>query len=109
MGWALGFAALNGLAILALMPRYVRFMGVPDTMLAKAYLWVAIISHPFVLTCAVALALLFPLILVWPRRWLAASAGILAGTLGLALILLDQVVYAQYRFHLNKVVLEHQL
>lgn len=101
--WSGWFIVVNSFIAALIGVRYLPWIHVPDigTGIYVALAFVAQFSL---------LAWLFglPLLLVsWflPGRWLRSVAVVL-GTVGLSLLLLDTVVYHQFRFHLSSFVIE---
>jgi uncharacterized protein len=104
--WVLRFALFNAIAVLVILLRYVPFMGAVEGILPTFYLGVTILGHPFLISYAAFIVPLVPLVLVLPRWIVVKFTGILLGLIGLSLLLLDTVVYAQYRSHLNLAVFD---
>lgn len=95
----LAFALINLVAVWLIALRYTPFLTVPHDPLGIAYLIVTWVGH-FGLLVLLAWLALAVLGLVLPRRVLWLPAALLASA-GLALMLVDTVVFAQYRFHIN--------
>lgn len=96
---SLAFTLINLILVWLVALRYVPFLEVPHDGLGIAYLIVTWIGHFGLLALLFGLPL-WLLSLIVPRGLLWLPASLLA-TAGLALLLIDSVVYAQYRFHLN--------
>ncbi|GHC25597.1 choline-sulfatase [Kushneria pakistanensis] len=79
--------------------RYVPFMEVPHEGWGIVYLLLTWVGH-FGLLVLLGWGLLMAPACVLPRRYLWPVAALVA-TLGLGALLVDTVVYAQYRFHVN--------
>lgn len=101
--WALWFILANAVALMLISLNYLKFMQLPDTLLAQLFLSLSYPGHYVSLAMYV-----FPFIaagiLVYPRRRFVFGLSIF---LELALVLtvtIDSLVFAQYRFHLNGMV-----
>ncbi|MBZ9537726.1 DUF3413 domain-containing protein [Modicisalibacter tunisiensis] len=96
---SLAFALVNLVAVWLIALRYTPFLEVPHDPLGIAYLIVTWVGH-FGFLALLAWLPLAVLALILPRRvlWLPASLLAMAG---LCLMLVDTVVFAQYRFHIN--------
>ncbi|WP_110669588.1 DUF3413 domain-containing protein [Salinicola halophilus] len=79
--------------------RYTPYLSLPDDTLGIAYLILTWIGH-FGLLVLLGWLPLALLALLLKARWLWLPATLIAA-LGLCALLLDTVVYAQYRFHVN--------
>lgn len=102
--WAGWFSVANALVLMLISLRYLKLMPFPDAALGLTFLGLSFPGHFLALAFY-----LFPLaalgILCYPRRGFAFA---LLGTLQLCLVLgviIDTLVFAQYRFHLNGMVL----
>ncbi len=99
--WGSWFALTNaGLAgLLGL--RYLFYVEVPAEWLARGYMVVAYIGHFTFLAYLPFLLVLLPLAVTFPRRGPITALGVLIGSVGLTVLVLDTLVFAQHRFHLN--------
>ena len=79
--------------------RYVPYLAIPHDPMGIAYLILTWIGH-FGMLVLLGWLPLAVLAVVTKARWLWLPATLL-GALGLSALLLDMVVYAQYRFHVN--------
>ncbi|WP_322528428.1 DUF3413 domain-containing protein [Salinicola sp. LHM] len=79
--------------------RYVPYLAIPHDPMGIAYLILTWIGH-FGMLVLLGWLPLAVLAVVTKARWLWLPATLL-GALGLSALLLDTVVYAQYRFHVN--------
>lgn len=79
--------------------RYVPYLAIPHDPMGIAYLILTWIGH-FGMLVLLGWLPLAVLAVVTRARWLWLPATLL-GALGLSALLLDTVVYAQYRFHVN--------
>lgn len=98
------YLLLNTLLVIALSCRYLVFLPeFPQDTLTLSYLVTALFSHSAMLVALVALLLVPALFL--PAKF---SRLILSGvaTFGLVLLYIDTLVYEQYRFHINWVMID---
>ncbi|ROQ18346.1 hypothetical protein EDC38_2569 [Marinimicrobium koreense] len=101
--WAGWFIVANSLIALLIGFRYLPWMTVADTT-TGLYVALAMIAQFSLLAWLFGLPLLL-LTLILPQSLLRPTA-IVIGTAGVALLLLDTVVYHQFRFHLSGFVFE---
>jgi len=104
--WAGWFTFFNAGLLIAIISRYFQFTGSIEGTLPSIYAATILIGHSFLLAFGICFLVLFPVILIWPNRRLVWTIGVLAAILGIAVLLLDYVVYSQFRVHLNKVMLD---
>lgn len=98
--WA-GWFFITNAGLMAIMGlRYLIHYPFPDEFLGQLYTVVAYLGQ-FTLLGGAPLLLLAPLILLLPRPGLIRSVAIVLAALMLAVLLLDTLVFAQNRFHLN--------
>ncbi len=101
--WAAWFLALNSVILMLVSLNFLKSMTFPDTTLAKVFLLLAypghFISLAFYLFPVISLA-----ILVHPVRRFLFSLSICLETAVILLVIVDSLVFAQYRFHLNGMV-----
>ncbi|NWO55335.1 DUF3413 domain-containing protein [Chromohalobacter israelensis] len=95
----LAFALLQLPLIWLVALRYTPYLAVPDDPMGVAYLVLTWIGH-FGMLALLGWLPLGVMALLLKARWLWLPAALL-GALGLCALLLDTVVYAQYRFHVN--------
>ncbi|MGD8174750.1 DUF3413 domain-containing protein [Marinimicrobium sp. ARAG 43.8] len=100
MGW---FITVNSFIALLIGIRYLHWIDVPDIS-TGVYVATAYVAQFSLLAWLLGVPLLL-LALILPRRVLLPIA-VLGATLAISLLLLDTVVYHQYRFHLSGFVLE---
>lgn len=99
--WGAWFGLLNGLLFALVGIRYLLIFGVPQSAIATVYIALAFVAQ-FALLGFLPFALLALLVAVlWPRKGLLLTLGVIAGSLGLSLMVLDTNVFEQYRFHLS--------
>lgn len=101
--WALWFMLANAVALMLISLNYLKSMQLPDAPIAQLFLGLAFPGHFFSLAMYV-----FPLIaagiLLYPgRRFIFCLSIILELSLVL-IVIIDSLVFAQYRFHLNGMV-----
>lgn len=104
--WAGWFTFFNACLVGVVVGRYFQFAGPIDGVLPFIYAATILVGHSLFLAYGFSFIVLFPIILLWPVRRLVWSAGVLAAIVGIAALLLDYVVYSQFRVHLNKVMLD---
>lgn len=100
-GW---FIAINAIVALLLSMRFFTYLPEPPTEpLALSFIVLASVSHNVMLAALIGL-LVSPLLLLpnQPRRILLSAVA----ALGLVLLFADTLVFSQYRFHINAVVIE---
>jgi len=104
--WAGWFTFFNVGLLIVIISRYFRFAGSIDGALPLIYAASILIGHPFFLAYGLCVLVLFPIILIWPNCRLVWIIGIFSAATGIAVLLLDYVIYSQFRVHLNKVMLD---
>lgn len=101
--WALWFICANAVVLMLLSFSYLKSMTLPDAPLARIFLGIAYPGHFFSLALYT-----FPLIaagiLVRPSRRFVFFLAVVLETALLLTVLIDSMVFAQYRFHLNGMV-----
>ncbi|MFY9179491.1 MAG: DUF3413 domain-containing protein [Venatoribacter sp.] len=98
------FALVNALLAIAISTRYFQFLPVfPSDFLGVFFLVTATFSH-LVLLVVVLAVISAPALLLTPK--LSAAIRGLVAAVGLVFLYIDTLVFAQYRFHINGVVLE---
>ncbi|OGS36298.1 MAG: hypothetical protein A2293_14615 [Elusimicrobia bacterium RIFOXYB2_FULL_49_7] len=85
---------------------FLRFAPLPKTAAAVVYLTIMTLGHFAALSFLPYLALFAPLVLLFPKKRLAAILLILISGAMLFLLVIDFYVFSMYRFHLNGWVLE---
>lgn len=100
-GW---FILINALLAIALASRYFAFLPeFPSDTLGIAFIFAGTLGQMTLLAAIIGLVSLPALLL--PKGGRNAIQALIA-SLGLAVLFIDTIVYAQYRFHINAVVLE---
>ena len=98
IGW---FGAVNA-ALLALVGlRYLWHYAALGRAVSWSYALVTYVGHLSALACIPLLVLLVPLVALVPRPRLVIPLGVLLGSAGVALVLLDSLVFSENRYHLN--------
>lgn len=101
--WLLSFVALNGLLALLIGSRYLPWITIPDPWVLL-YVVLLFVGQFLFLTALAGSVILIPTPWLTPRLFLPLA--VIVATLGQLMLLLDTVVYAQYRFHLSAFVLD---
>ena len=101
--WALWFLFANAFVLMLISLNYVSSMTVPEGTLARIFLGISYPGHFFSLTFY-----LFPLIAagiaIYPSRRFVFTLSVILETALILTIIVDSMVFAQYRFHLNGMV-----
>lgn len=99
--WSAWFGILNAALFALVGVRYLLIYGWPNDFLALLYISQAYTAQ-FALLGFLPLALSgCVLALLWPRKAPVMLLGVLLGSVGLSLMVLDTNVFEQYRFHLS--------
>ncbi|MDJ0926988.1 MAG: DUF3413 domain-containing protein [Gammaproteobacteria bacterium] len=99
--WTGWFAAINVVLFALVGLRYLLIYRFPADLAGQIYAPLAFLGQMTLLAAVPLLLLLMPLCLLWPRRGLIMSLGVLIASTGLSLLVLDTQVFAQNRFHLS--------
>ncbi len=100
-GW---FILINALLAVLIALRYFAYVPAPETLVDGLYVAAATLSQMVLLAAVVGLVLAPLTLLPWAR---ARRALVAAGaSFGLSLLLIDTLVFDQYRFHINAMVLD---
>ena len=101
LGW---YYVVNWALLILLSLRYIEFLGLPAGFAGNAF---AVLMYTGHLAALAALPFVLPalLILFLPRRTPAVSLAILAAWAMTVAVAIDTAVFAQYRFHINGMVL----
>jgi len=98
VGW---FAVVNA-ALLALVGlRYLWHYAALGRAVSWSYAFVAYVGHLSALAGIPLLLLLAPVVALLPRPRLVLPLGVVLGSAGVAFVLLDSLVFAENRYHLN--------
>ena len=101
--WALWFLFANAAVLLLICLNYLKTMPAPESPLAQVFLGLSYPGHCFSLSLYM-FPVIAAVILVYPRRRVVFGVAILLELSLLLLIIIDSLVFAQYRFHLNGMV-----
>jgi membrane-anchored protein YejM (alkaline phosphatase superfamily) len=99
--WGSWFSVVNAALMAVIGLRYLPYASAT----AWWYVLVATLGHWAALAYIPFVAVLVPLILIAPRRRLVIGAGVTIAAAGLSLLLLDSLVFAENRHHLNPLTL----
>jgi len=101
VGW---YSLWTSFLLMLVFSRYAVYMDFPSSILGWSYLTTTWIGHGFFLTL-----LFFPLLLLIalliPKKPFILMIGVLLSSLSIALVILDTLVFDQYRFHINGFVI----
>jgi membrane-anchored protein YejM (alkaline phosphatase superfamily) len=101
--WAFWFIFANAVALMLISLNYLKSMQLPDTPLAQLFLSLSYPGHYFSLAMYVS-PFIAAGILAYPRRRFVFGLAIFLELTLVLIIILDSLVFAQYRFHLNGMV-----
>lgn len=104
ISWGHWFALFNILVAILLGSRYLFVADWPTTLAGRIYSYLSIIGHFSFLVFAVYLLIIFPLTFVIMSQRLLRFVSAIIATAGMALLLIDSVVFTRFHLHLNKVV-----
>ncbi|MDQ7074022.1 MAG: DUF3413 domain-containing protein [Gammaproteobacteria bacterium] len=104
-GWLTWFVVLNGVILSLMASGFVAYMPALEGGLTQVYLPLALLGHFSLLVYLLALPL-FLLLLFWPSRGLLLILSVAAASVGVILLKIDLLVYAQYRFHISGFVVD---
>lgn len=99
--WALLFVAFNALILVLLSQQYTSVMKLPSSGLSWTYYISLTLGHFSFLIYLSYLFILLPAIFLWPNKIFIVSFGISLMSIITTLMLIDTIVYSQYRFHLS--------
>ncbi len=102
--WAGWFFLANGVLLALLSVRYFAVAQLPPAPLAKLFAFIAAVGH-FASFAAIGLLICAPLILAVPRKGVVFLFARLLMAVVMLMFVIDTVVFAQYRYHLNGMVL----
>ena len=99
--WGGWFVLVNAIFFLVLSSRYLAMMEWPETPLSWAYLFSSTLGH-FSLLSFLPYGLLFmPLVFFFPVPCFTMLFMVILYTFEFSLLMIDTIVFAQYRFHLS--------
>jgi membrane-anchored protein YejM (alkaline phosphatase superfamily) len=99
--WAGWFSLVNAALLAIVGLRYLWYYAALGPSLAWGYAILAYVGHLTALACVPFLALLVPLIVLFPQPRVVLSLGICLASAVLSLFLLDSLLFAENRYHLN--------
>ncbi len=99
--WAGWFLTANAGLYLAVALRYLPAWSWPDSVVATAYVPLAMLGQMALLAVALPFLVVGPLIAVWPTRRVIMPVAVLIATLGLVLLVVDTNLFVERRFHLS--------
>jgi membrane-anchored protein YejM (alkaline phosphatase superfamily) len=98
VGW---FAVANSALLGIVGLRYLWHYAALGRAVSWSYALVAYVGHLSALACIPLLLLLAPVVALIPRPRLVLPLGVVVGGAGVAFVLLDSLVFAENRYHLN--------
>jgi uncharacterized protein len=99
--WASWFAVANAALVAVIGLRYLWLYVRLSPSVAWGYAGLAYAGHVSALAYLPCLLVLMPVILLCPRARLVVPLGVVLGGVGAGLLLLDSLVFAENRYHLN--------
>ena len=99
--WGAWFATANVVIMAVIGSRYLLYYQWPGGVLATAYTVLAYVGQLSLLAFVPYLVILAPLSLIFANRRASMIAGVVVAAAGIAALLLDTLVFAENRFHLN--------
>ena len=99
--WANWFAVANAALLAIIGLRYLWLYVRLSPSVAWGYALLAYVGHVSALAYLPCLLVLMPVILLSPSSRLVVPLGVLLGSIGGGLLLLDSLVFAENRYHLN--------
>lgn len=99
--WASWFAAANAALLGIIGLRYLWLYVRLSPSVAWGYVPLAYVGHVSALAYLPCLLMLMPVILLSPRPRLVVPLGVVLGSIGGSLLLLDSLVFAENRYHLS--------
>lgn len=104
--WGGWFTLANTLLALLISTRYFAMLTTPESPMAWAYLLSMPPGHMAMLAFAPFLLFFLPVAFFGPVRRLAKGLLIGVATLGLTTLVIDTIVFSQYRFHISPIYLD---
>ncbi|MRR56279.1 MAG: DUF3413 domain-containing protein [Deltaproteobacteria bacterium] len=101
--WALWFMFANAAALMLISLNYLKSMPLPDKPLPQLFLALSYPGHFFSMSLYAA-PLIAAAILIYPRRRFVFGLSIVLELSLVLVIIIDSLVFAQYRFHLNGMI-----
>lgn len=101
--WALWFLFANAFVLMLVSLSYVKSMAIPEDALARLFLGISYPGHFFSLALYT-FPLIAAVIAIYPSRRFVFTLSVILETVLILIILVDSMVFAQYRFHLNGMI-----
>ena len=98
LGW---FGAVNAALLMLIGLRYLWQYAALGRDVSWSYALVAYAGHLSALSCVPLFGLLAPVALLAPRPRLVITLGVVLGSAGVAVVLLDSLLFAENRYHLS--------
>lgn len=106
ISWGHWFSFFNIIAAMLIGTRYIIQSEWPETFLGQLYLALSWIGHFGFLVFALYILILFPISFIIPSQRLMRLVGVLVGTTGMTVLLLDTQAYESIHLHLSPLVWE---
>tara|TARA_R110001583_G_scaffold40778_1_gene130089 strand:+ start:14089 stop:15882 length:1794 start_codon:yes stop_codon:yes gene_type:complete len=104
VSWAHWFTFFNIILVSLISLRYIKYAGLPDTVLGVAYQFISLIGH-FSFVCAMVFGvLLFPLAFMIPIQRLYRFFAIAISTVAVTFLIVDTQIFRLYEFHLTPLI-----
>ncbi|PYM73714.1 MAG: hypothetical protein DME10_09170, partial [Candidatus Rokuibacteriota bacterium] len=103
--WAGWFAGANAVLLMVVGLRYLWYYSALTPSPAWIYAILAYVGHLSILACIPLLLLLFPVMMLIPQPRVILPIGVVLGSAGFSLLLLDGLVFAENRYHLSLLTL----
>lgn len=101
--WALWFLFANAFVLMLISLNYVKSMSISETALARLFLGISYPGHFFSLALF-AFPLIAAAIAIRPSRRFVFALSVILETVLILTVIVDSMVFAQYRFHLNGMI-----
>lgn len=98
--WAAWLCVANAGLMAVIGVRYLMFFDLPQGAVAVFYVVTAYVGH-FAMLAFIPMLVILPLALLMPRSRVPIAVTIVLGSASLAFVLMDTLVFAENRFHLN--------
>lgn len=105
LAWSGFFYLFNSIIFMILVSRYLKFVFPLDSPLAKFYAPVTLIGQTFLFFIVFYLITALLNLITGSEKFIK-GLGVLVGSLFVIYLVVDFEVYSQYRFHLNKIVID---
>lgn len=101
--WALWFLFANAFILMLISLNYVKSMTISDASLARIFFGISFSGH-FISLSLYVFPIIAAIIALYPSRRFVFITSIVLETALILTVLVDSLVFAQYRFHLNGMV-----